>query len=312
MRRLTTLFVAFALLLVLAPVAVAQEGTPAAGSPTASTSLLAGLGYADLVFTTDGNALTLPADVTANRYRLVVDNASAQLSADVSIGMVPDGQDPAALIAEFQAAENAEAPPASFFEMVFVGGVYSFPGTADDAIITLAPGTYIVSLQAYSETDEETPPVSVYEQLNVTGELPELTDPAAEVTVTMLEMAFEMPDTIAAGPQIWHLTNTGAFPHFMVIDQSPQPVTPAQVQATLDMFFGMGTPTASPMATPVEPIDPESLIFTAQGQVLSTGQSNWLEIDLAPGTYIAFCFVSGPGEVPPHAALGMFKVFTVA
>jgi len=312
MRRIVSLVFALALVLVIAPAAIAQDSTPAMGSPSADASMLAGLGFQELVLSTDGTDFTLPAETEAGRYRFVVENASDQLSADVSIGLVPADMDPGDVIADLQASQESEEPPASFFKVTLVGGAYAFPATTDDAIITLGPGTYVVAEDAYSETDDSAPRASIYKTLTVTGELPEVTDPAADVSVKMLEMTFEMPDSIPAGPHVWQITNTGTFPHFMVIDQAAGPVTEAQVQATLDMFFGTGTPTASPVGTPVEPMDPETNVFVGQGQVLSPGQSSWYEFDFEPGTYIAFCFVSGPGDVPTHAALGMFKIFTVA
>jgi hypothetical protein len=314
MPRILSFAFALALLLLAAAGAGAQESTPAVGSPTAATSMLAGLGFPDLTLTTDGTDFQMPMEVEAGRYRFVVENSNDQLSADVSIAMVPGGLDPADIIAEFQASDESESeePPASFFALTFVGGAYAFPATTKDAIITLGPGTYIVYEGAYSETDEDAPSADIYKTLTVTGELPtDLTDPPADVTVNMLEMMFEMPDTVPAGPHVWQISDTGSFPHFMVIERAPGPVTEEQVQATLDMFFGTGTPTASPVGTPVEPLDPNSTEFVGQGQILSPTQSNWYEFDFEPGTYIAFCFVTGPGSVPTHASLGMFKIFTV-
>ncbi len=311
MLRVFSLAVGLVLLLFGGAVASAQESTPVTGSPTAETSLLAGLGFSELTLTTDGADFDLPAEAEAGRYRFIVENSNDQLSADVSIGMVPSGLDPADVIAEFEAADDSDEPPASFFSLTFVGGAYAFPATTEDAIVTLGPGTYIVREGAYSETDESAPSASIYKTLTVTGELPELTDPTADVTVNMLEMEFDMPESVPAGPHVWQINNTGSFPHFMVIERTPGPVTDAQVQATLDMFFGGGTPTASPVGTPVDPIDPNSTIFVGQGQILSPGQSNWYEFDLEPGTYVAFCFVTGPGTVPTHASMGMYKIFTV-
>src|SRR5262245_46623807 len=61
----------------------AQEATPAMGSPTAATSMLAGLGVADLTLTTDGTDFTMPAEVEAGRYRFVVENSNDHMSADI-------------------------------------------------------------------------------------------------------------------------------------------------------------------------------------------------------------------------------------
>jgi hypothetical protein len=37
----------------------------------------------------------------------------------------------------------------------------------------------------------------------------------------------------------------------------------------------------------------------------------WIEPDLQPGQYLGACYLSGPGDLPMHAAMGMFKIFTV-
>lgn len=304
MRKLFIVIACVALLLGISATASAQEATPSTGSPTAEASLLAGLGFPDLVLSSDGTGLTLPDEVAAGRYRLVIENSSEQLSADLLVALPPEGMTAEEGIASIQAHTDEFSFPEFFFQATLIGGVYAFPATTGDAIVTLGPGAYVVSLSTYSET-EDTPGAEVYETLTVTGELPALEDPAADVEVTMLEMAFEMPDSIPAGPHVWSVTNTGAFPHFMLIESYPTPVTDEQVETTLGMFLG------TPVATPEAALNPDDFMFYAQSQSLSTGQTNWYAFDLAPGQYIAFCFVSGPGEVPIHAALGMFKIFTV-
>ena len=304
MRRLVVLMACVALTLGISATATAQDATPGAGSPTAETSLLAGLAYPDLVFSTDGAALTLPDEVAAGRYRLVIENSSEQLSADLSLALPPEGMAADEGIASIQAHTEEFSFPEFYFQATLIGGAYAFPATTGDAIVTLGPGEYVVSLSTYSET-EDIPGAEVYETLTVTGELPAIEDPAADVEVTMLEMAFEMPESIPAGPHVWSVANTGAFPHFMVIQSYPTPVTPEQIEATLGEFLG------TPAATPEALINPDDFMFHGQSQILSTGQTNWYAFDLAPGQYIAFCFVSGPGEVPIHAAMGMFHIFTV-
>jgi len=305
MPRAFIIAACIAVLLGISSTATAQEATPVTGSPTAEASLLAGLGFPDLVVTTDGATASLPDEVAAGRYRLVIENSSDQLSADLLMGLPPEGMASADVITEFEAVDDDDFGfPDLFHEMTFVGGAYALPATVDDAIVTLGPGEYVVNLSTYSET-EDLEGANILETLNVTGELPELEDPPTDVAVTMLEMAFEMPDSIPAGPHIWSVTNTGAFAHFMIIDSYPTPVTPEQIEATLGMF--MGTPAATPEAL----LNPDDFTFVGQGQTLSTGQTNWYDFDLAPGQYVALCFINGPGEVPIHASLGMYKIFNV-
>jgi hypothetical protein len=96
----------------------------------------------------------------------------------------------------------------------------------------------------------------------------------------------------------------------MRIQMSDEPVTPEAVQATLNMFFGLpSTPTAD--GTPVATLDPESIPEIGGSLELSSGVAIWLELDLEPGNYIVMCFLPSPGDPIPHAAKGMFKIFTV-
>jgi hypothetical protein len=44
---------------------------------------------------------------------------------------------------------------------------------------------------------------------------------------------------------------------------------------------------------------------------LSAGRTAWLVVDLAPGSYLAACFVPDRDSGAPHAFLGMLDVFTV-
>lgn len=45
--------------------------------------------------------------------------------------------------------------------------------------------------------------------------------------------------------------------------------------------------------------------------LFSSGQANWYELDLEPGTYATVCFIPDPSGTP-HVMLGMVEVFTVA
>ncbi|CAA9574551.1 MAG: hypothetical protein AVDCRST_MAG33-2895 [uncultured Thermomicrobiales bacterium] len=45
--------------------------------------------------------------------------------------------------------------------------------------------------------------------------------------------------------------------------------------------------------------------------MLSTGQTNWVAIDLEPGYYVALCFITDPESGAPHAMLGMIELFEV-
>lgn len=295
-------------LLIAAPVAVAQEATPAERPATDTTSILADLGFPDLVLTTDGTTLDFPSETAAGRYRLVVENSNAERVAPIYIAMPPPEMSSDEAIAVMTEAATGEALPDAFFELTFVGGAFAMPESSADAILTFAPGDYVIWSDAYTADGEGTDGIQTFHTFTATGELPELEDVPADVTVGMVEMSFEMPETVPAGPQIWQVDNNGAFIHFIEINSYPEPVTREQVQATLEALFGLPS---TPMATPIELLDPGQFVTITRSGLLSPTHSGWYAFDLEPGTYVAFCWVSGPGDVPPHLLLGMYAIFTV-
>jgi hypothetical protein len=243
--------------------------------------------------------------LAAGRYHLVLVNTNDALTVDLELYKVPDGMTFDELNAEFEAADpESFEPPAIFYELTIGGGPTAEPGSSGDIIVDFAPGDWAFNIFAYND-ESEAPPTNMPTQVTVTGEMPELSDPAVDVTANMIDLAFEMPDVVPAGPAVWQVTNSGAFPHFLLIESYPEPVTNEQIEATLDMFVG------SPVATPEAVLNPDLFVDVAGTLVLSTGQTNWIQVDLEPGQYVVFCFISGPGDVPIHAAMGMYKIITV-
>ncbi len=298
--------VVFALLAAMSSPALAQESSPesAESSPVAGESLLAEFGYPALEVTFDGTDFVAPEELEAGRYRLVFNNLATDVDANLELYQPPDGMTGTELADAIAVSGESEEAPEFFYTMVSAGGVEAPAGGSNDAIVTFGPGEWVFNVFTESEDSLTNQPHVV----DVTGELPELTDPEADVTVTLAEMSITFDGTVAAGPQVWKVTNVGAFPHFLIVEAYPEPVTPEQVEATLAMFFG--TP-ATPSATPVAPLDPEQFVAQVETPIFSTGQANWIEVDLEPGTYVAFCFIEGPGDVPSHAALGMYSILTV-
>ncbi|MDQ3412530.1 MAG: hypothetical protein M3509_10495, partial [Chloroflexota bacterium] len=216
MRRLFALFALIAALLGPGMLAVAaQEATPEAGD-----SLLAELGYPELVVTTDGTDFDIPEEIEAGRYRVVLEN-SGELSADLEFLQLPEGTTVDDLMTAFESQEFSV--PDWFFETVFNGGPLSEPGETGDVILDLTPGEWIVNLYVYEDTDEgpSGEDSNLPKSIMVTGEMPTLDNPADVIAIELVEMAFVLPETITAGPQIWQITTTGEQPHHMILGQVP-------------------------------------------------------------------------------------------
>lgn len=115
------------------------------------------------------------------------------------------------------------------------------------------------------------------------------------VGVTATEYAFDVPEEVTGGVVRMRFTNIGGFPHefaFALIDEGK---TEADVQAVIE--------------SGAEP--PEWAEDVAGVPGLSPGGSVTVTRTLEPGTYVFLCFFPDP-EGTPHAALGMYQLFTIA
>jgi hypothetical protein len=209
---------------------------------------------------------------------------------------------------------------------VAVGGPGSAsPGESSSVLMDLAEGNYVA--MCLIPDDDGIPhaakgmvlPITVTAAATPTA----LVAPTANATVTLTEFHFMgIPETTAAGPQIWEVTNTGTQLHEMGIAKLAPGVTFEMVQAMLmstdatpaaDMA-AMATPDAatatSDMATPAAAGAP----FTSIGGAapMMPGTSMWYTADLDAGDYFAICFVPDAESGAPHFVLGMISPFTVS
>lgn len=253
----------------------------------------------------------MPTELEAGRYHIILENASAH-DINLEFYQLPEGITVDAVTAAFEEAESGPmfVPPDFFFEMVFNGGATSLAGETGEVVLQLAPGEWVVILFTYDpETDEDT---DNFQNLTVTGEMPAGEEVAGAVEIVMAEMYFELPDTLATGPQIWKVVNNGQQVHHVILAGVPDGTTEEQVLELINSEFA--GPPASPEAgaTPVESVlSFEDVTDVFDTLLFSSGQANWYEVDVQPGTYAMICFMPDPSGTP-HVMLGMIEVFTVA
>lgn len=303
MKRLFML-VAVSLLFSLVAPAAAQEASPESGD-----SLLAALGYPELRVTSDGTTSDLPTELEAGRYHVIIDNQSA-LDMDLEFYQLPEGVTVEELTAAFEEAQGPQfVPPDFFYDMVFTGGPSSLAGETGDVVLDLTPGEWVVNHFSYDpETDEN---IDNFQTLTVIGEMPAVDDVAGAVEIVMAEMYFELPETLATGPQIWKVVNNGLQVHHVILAGVPDGTTEEQVLELINSEFA--GPPASPEAgaTPVEAgLSFEDVTDVFDTLLFSKGQANWYEVNVRPGTYAMICFMPDPSGTP-HVMLGMIEVFTV-
>ena len=315
MRRPIVLVVASLVLLSTGLVPVAAQDA----SPVPSGSLLAGLGYPEFRVVVSDEGTEAPTEVAAGRYLVVLENGTED-EVDVTFVKTPAGETVESLRATPPAEGEEELPPGWFYETEIAGGAIAPPGGVGMAVIDLTAGEWFIDVFRVSEEEgveatpeavAATPEAEATEGglLTVTGDAASpaaVEEPAGAVTVEMQDFAFNMPEQLPAGPQVWEVTNTGQEPHHIALVKGPDDLTMDDVMAILEAQATGGTP---PPGVPDPETDFEDV---AETSVLSAGKSTWLEFDLAPGTYVALCFVPNRETGLPHAAMGMVQLFTVA
>jgi hypothetical protein len=304
-RRLVTVALVLGAVLAWSGVALAQDATPAGTAPAELHITITETGY-------DLSATTVP----AGQIRLTVENQASATgptgdNADADLVLPPAGTTVDAVLADI-AAINAmflgtpvadtgspktnSGLPTWIYQATWAGGPVVPAGGTVEATVTLTAGTWILLNGSFGTPQQPT-------TLEVTGPAAATDAPPADATVTLAEYAFGgLTAGLPAGQQTWKITNTGAQPHFMGIFRAPAGITAAELMA---IFENGGLPPDSPYAE-------SDFDFKQPGLgVLSTGQTTYLTLDLAPGTYVAICHVPDVETGTEHAMLGMIQVFEV-
>lgn len=272
------LFRVLMVLLVLTVVVSMRTAVSAAAQGDAAT-MLDGYGYPELSIDISEGGFVLPSAVPAGRTLITLHNTGAE-SRHAVLARPPDD----VTIGELFAGQQEDAPPAWLMQSAFPGFPGEvLPGETTQAVVDLTPGLYLI-LEDHTGVfvvlpgDEATPsPVA---------------DPTSVATVSLFEFGFDIPDNLAAGDQVWKVVNAGRAPHELLLASVPDGSTTDDVLTMFEDDAGEAAP------------------IGGLGW-LSPGATGWTEVDLAPGTYAALCFVFDPDTGVAHAMEGMIQVFTV-
>lgn len=177
-----------------------------------------------------------------------------------------------------------------------VGGpVAALPGApAESATIAVEPGEYAVICFIPDAAGVPHYASGMVSPLTVTeGEGAEV--PAGDETITATDFAFDIPEGFTGAGSV-DFDNAGEQPHEVAIFQLGDGATAEDVLA----FFSPDAPGGPPPFTRL----------TGVG-AMEPGQDAGFAPSLAPGNYVAFCFIVDPESGAPHFALGMQAPFSV-
>jgi hypothetical protein len=269
--------------------------THAAKATPDASSDLAYLPTLELTLTDTG--FEFPQPLTAGRYHMIVSNAGTSADSHTALGKIPDRVTDAQYeewlnSLRISNGQNGETDAMSWDDIEFVGPPdWPKPGGQVSGVIDLAPGRYFL----FDPFDARG-----YRLLTAEGELVTGAEPLSDLTVTLHEMAIDLPDTaLTTKPVRWKIENTGAMSHEVAVI----PLAPDFTEKHLKLLFTLPEDATPPPDFPKFVYQPVAAIG-----ILGKGQTSWLDVQLSPGHYLAACMAPfGTGY--PHAIDGMYRFF---
>ena len=282
----------------------------AAALAAASTILAAGCGDTNVdAQPATGDAAS--AEVVATTLEVVATDHHFDLSADtVAEGAVPieldnQGQSPhQILVVRLDDGQTMDDYLAAFESgegtanqlVTQAGGVNVVdPGASGIGYADLAPGTYLVLCYIPGEGGLAHLQHGMIEELTV---VPDDTVPAPDAPVGDIELAdfsFGLPAGGLSTSGTYRVTNEGSADHEMALMRIDDDKAFGDVVAYLQSGFQGEPPVA----------------FTGGAGGIEPGAEGYVDLDLAPGEYVAMCFLEDEATGKRHAELGMVLPFTV-
>jgi hypothetical protein len=288
-RTLLAGFLTLVSSLALPRLAAAAPATPALAPADAELP--------QLTVTLTDNGFDFPQPLSAGRYAVTVVNAGTLTESHSGLGRIPDRvtDDQYATWLDSLArtdGTDGETDALKFEDIEFVGMPdWPQPGKPVTGVIDLAPGRYFLFDPMGARG---------YLELTVHGNPIDAPEPASDLTVTLHEMAIELPDqALTTAPVRWKIENSGAMSHEVAVI----PVSPDFTEESLHTLFALPEDATPPPGFPAFVYQPVAAIG-----ILGKGQTSWLDVALAPGHYLAACFLPFSTGYP-HAIDGMYRFF---
>lgn len=270
-----------------------------AGLPALRAATAQDADYPELVMVATDYAFEMPGTAESGYVRLTIDNQGSEDHHAILFRINDD-----ATPEQFQDAMMSGDLGQILGVSSAYGGPNVGPGRSSSVVAYLDPGNYVAVCVI---PDPEGVPHAAHGMvapLEVTDGGADGEAPETDGSISLVDMAFEgLPEGVPAGAQTWEVTNNGEQLHEILV---------LQLAEGLDLGGVMGILTAEPGATP-EGGAPAGPPFEAIGGTapMSPGATNYLELDLQPGTHVAICFIPDAETGMPHFLMGMIAEFNV-
>ncbi len=292
-NKFLSLILVLAFALAACSPAATETAEPPAPKPTdAPAGPAAPIALPEITIDAADYSYTAPETVTAGWTRVILTNTGAEPH-HVQFLRLNDG----VTAEQFEEAlKQGEGPAMALVKQVGgVGAVH--PGGTASAVINLTAGEYVILCLIPSPSDGMAHHAKgMIKSLTVVAGENSASEPTADLVVRLKDFAFEMPESLPAGPLTIQVINDGPEPHEFNILKLEEGKTVSDVMAFLGGQAG-GPPPFAPVGG-------------ANG--IDAGGVEYAELNLEPGNYVAICNIPSPkAEGHPHFTLGMIKEFTV-
>lgn len=196
-------------------------------------------------------------------------------------------------VADLMAAFKTPGPTPSW--VTFVGGPnVPDPGAEANATVDLTPGNY--ALICFVDTPDKVPHFAkgMVHGFTVTPASTNAMTPTANINLSLVDYAFNFDKPLTAGRHTIKVTNPSAQDHEIQLVRLAPGKTMADLQGWVEKMEGPPPGSAVGGVASMKP-----------------GTTNYFEVDLSPGEYVAICFVPDNKDGKPHHAHGMARQFSV-
>lgn len=268
-------------------------GQDSASSGEASSSSEVAEGPREVHFTARDFAFEGPSTLEAGMITFVLTNESETWH-HLQLVKLPDGMSMDEFQAGMAAMQPGSPPPVWFAD---AGGVNPPPPGGEARVTMLVePGEYAVLCVV--DTPDKVPHVmkGMIQPLTVTpatGAVAEL--PPSDMTLTLVDYAFSFSAPLTAGSHVIRVENTASQSHEI---------------ALFKFLPGKGMDDLMAWAESYE--GPAPMVAMGGVPAFRPGQVADMYVDLAPGEYVALCFVPDATDGMPHLVHGMALPFSIS